>query len=108
MRKGREEWEQDLIARQRNIGFPDTVQNEGRFWRNLTNGKQKLTFLQGIGIALFFLVGASIIWSDAASTLRYESSGPTFERLEPVLIKWAVVLALFVVFFLLFRWRVRR
>jgi len=31
----REKWLQDIHARQRNFVFPDTVQNEGRFFRNL-------------------------------------------------------------------------
>src|SRR5439155_1019781 len=30
----REEWLQDIEARQRNVVFPDTVNNEARFWRN--------------------------------------------------------------------------
>ena len=33
----RDEWLQDIEARQRNVVFPDTVQNEARFWRNLGN-----------------------------------------------------------------------
>jgi hypothetical protein len=55
MRKQREEWQQDVNARQRNVVFPDTVQNEGRFWRNLANGKQKFAIVQAIGLALIFL-----------------------------------------------------
>jgi hypothetical protein len=45
MRKARKEWEQDTNARQRNVVFPDTVQNEGRLWRNLLNRGQKLTLV---------------------------------------------------------------
>jgi hypothetical protein len=39
----REEWLQDIEARQRNVVFPDTVNNEARFWRNIIEGKQKLS-----------------------------------------------------------------
>jgi hypothetical protein len=106
--KGQEDWEQDISARQRNIVFPDTVQNEGRFWRNLATGKQKLTIVQVIGIALMFLTLAAIFWSDAARKFRFAASGSVFDRLLPVLSEWAIILVVFVVFFLLLRWRVRR
>ena len=32
-----EDWARDIEARQSNVVFPDTVQNEARFWRNLGN-----------------------------------------------------------------------
>ncbi len=35
----RQEWERDVSNSQRNIVFPDTVQNEARFYRNLLSGK---------------------------------------------------------------------
>ncbi len=57
-RRTREEWLRDIQARQRNVVFPDTVQNEGRFWRNLWSGKQPLNLAQLIGLLLMFLVVA--------------------------------------------------
>jgi hypothetical protein len=108
MRKRQEEWEQDVRARQRNVVFPDTAQNGGRFWRNLASGKQKLTIVQAIGIFLFFLPLASIFWDDAARKFRFAASGSTFDQLVPVLTEWAVILVVFVAAFLLLRWRVRR
>jgi hypothetical protein len=108
VRKRREEWEQDVDARQRNVVFPDTVQNEGRLWRNLARGKQKLTILQAVGIALMFLTLGGIFWSDAARKFRFAASGSVFDRLVPVFADWAIILVLFVVFFLVLRWRVRR
>ena len=33
------DWERDVINRQRNIVFPDTNLNEGRFYRNIASGK---------------------------------------------------------------------
>ena len=108
MRKRQEEWQDDVSARQRNVIFPDTVQNEGRFWRNLKNGKQKLTIVQVIGIALFFLLLGGIFWSDAARKFRFAASGSTFDRLSPVFADWALILVVFVAFFLLLRWRIRR
>ena len=108
MRKGREEWQEDVTARQRNVVFPDTVQNEGRLWRNLASGKQKLTIVQIIGIALMFLMLGVIFWSQAADGFRYAASGSIFDRLVAAFGWWAIILGLFGVFFLLLRWRVRR
>jgi hypothetical protein len=36
-KRSREEWQQDIENRQRNVVFPDTVLNEARFWRNVGN-----------------------------------------------------------------------
>ncbi len=57
-RTNREEWLRDVDARQRNIVFPDTVQNEARFWRNLYRGKQFLTVPQVIGLLLLLILFA--------------------------------------------------
>lgn len=54
----RHEWEQDIVNRQRNIVFPDTMLNEARFYRNLANAKS-LSTTQKIGCALISLV---ILW----------------------------------------------
>jgi hypothetical protein len=108
MRKSREEWEQDVNARQRSIVFPDSVQNEARLWRNLWSGRKKLTLVQGIGLAMLFLLCAGILWSDAYTRFRYASSGSIFERLIAAFGWWAIIFGLFGVFFLLLRWRVRR
>jgi hypothetical protein len=108
MHKRQEEWEQDVRARQRNTVFPDTVQNEARLWRNLANGKQKLTIVQYVGIALMFLTLASIFWGDAAERYRFAASGSMFDRLVAAFGWWAIILGLFGVFFLILRWRVRR
>ena len=44
---------QDIEARQRNVVFPDTVQNEARFWRNL--GNQPWTPVTKVGLVLLGL-----------------------------------------------------
>ena len=51
-RKTRDEWLRDVYARQRNVVFPDTVQNEARFWRNIVEARGKLTWIQVLGIVL--------------------------------------------------------
>jgi len=50
----REEFLRDLEARQRNIVFPDTVQNEARFWRNL--GNPSFNTPAKVGFALIVLL----------------------------------------------------
>jgi hypothetical protein len=111
MRKGREEWQQDVNARQRNVVFPDTVQNEAGFWRNLASGKQKLTLVQAIGVALIFLTLAGFFWREAVRRFTFGTSGPLFDRLVATLATFgseAMLLGWFAFFFLLLRWRVRR
>jgi len=56
------DWERDVLNRQRNIVFPDTNLNEGRFYRNIASGKavfsrgQKASLL--LVVAFFFMVNA--------------------------------------------------
>jgi hypothetical protein len=108
VRKRLEEWQQDINARQRSIVFPDTAQNEARLWRNLASGKQKLTTVQVIGIALIVLTIVSIEWREVVRTFRFGTSGPTFDRLLTVFLNLAIPLGLFGFFLLVLRWRVRR
>jgi hypothetical protein len=48
-----EDWARDMEARQHNLVFPDTVQNEARFWRNI--GNQPWTPATKVGLALLGL-----------------------------------------------------
>jgi hypothetical protein len=47
-------WERDVLNRQRNIVFPDTNLNEGRFYRNIASGKA--TFSVGQKMSLLIIV----------------------------------------------------
>lgn len=52
------DWERDVLNRQRNIVFPDTNLNEGRFYRNIASGKAVFSWGQKISLLLilaFFL-----------------------------------------------------
>src|ERR1700746_1557273 len=57
----RQQWEEDLRLRQRNFVFPDTVRNEGNFYRRLLRSKTPLSGVQRFGLLLlaipFLLVG---------------------------------------------------
>ena len=63
-----QKWERDILNRQRNIVFPDTVLNEGRFYRNIASGKavfstgQKVSLLM---IVLFFVVVNAVDFASA-------------------------------------------
>ena len=60
-RKHKDDWLRDINARQRNVVFPDTVQNEGRFWRNIWSGNQRPSVSQWVGILLMFAAVAGIL-----------------------------------------------
>jgi hypothetical protein len=48
------DWERDVTNRQRNIVFPDTNLNEGRFYRNIASGKA--VFSRGQKVCLLVIV----------------------------------------------------
>jgi hypothetical protein len=48
------DWERDVINRQRNLVFPDTNLNEGRFYRNIASGKA--VFSRGQKFCLLVIV----------------------------------------------------
>jgi hypothetical protein len=106
MPKGSGEFQNDLRARQRNIVFPDTVQNETRVWRNLARAG-RLTITQMIGVALIFLLMMAIILDDAATRFRYAASGSFLDRLLAAAGDWVILAPICGVAFLLLRWRVR-
>jgi hypothetical protein len=56
-----QEWERDVINRQRNIVFPDTILNEGRFYRNIASGKAIFTI--GQKVSLLMILGYWVLFS---------------------------------------------
>jgi hypothetical protein len=72
----KDEWLRDIDARQRNVVFPDTAQNEGRFWRNILSGKRSLSLAQWIGILLMW--AALIV---CLLTLWPHGEGPWWQKL---------------------------
>lgn len=53
----RDRWLEDVRNRQRSIVFPETVQNEARFWRNLGTGPWTTSSKVGLAILAVFVVG---------------------------------------------------
>jgi hypothetical protein len=57
----REEWLQDIEARQRNVVFPNTVENETRFWRNLGTGPTRTSTKLGLAVLAIFVFGWAMV-----------------------------------------------
>ena len=108
-KRGREAWLDDIRASQRNVVFPDTVQNEGRFWRNILSGKGRFTITQVVGIGLMYLTMGGVIGIAVYQKVHNSSAtGSLFNRLVTNFGNWIVLFSIFGVLFLLLRWRVRR
>ena len=58
------DWERDVINRQRNIVFPDTKLNEGRFYRNIASGKAVFSRGQKVCLTVIALYFRSLLLSD--------------------------------------------
>ncbi|HEY2390026.1 MAG TPA: hypothetical protein VGK22_02535 [Candidatus Angelobacter sp.] len=95
-----QEWERDVRNRQRNIVFPDTNLNEGRFYRNIASGKavfsrgQKVSLL--VIVALFMMVNAV----DFASNLGAFVNGD--RRVVHISVPWPAIGSLLWLLFWIF------
>ena len=108
MRKREEEWLHDVRESQRNVVFPDTVRNGGRFWLNLVGSKRRLTLGQSIGLGLTLLPCLGVVCGGVYWKLKNSTEGSILERLMPDLGVWIILLVLFGAIFMVLRWRVRR
>jgi hypothetical protein len=64
-----QDWERDIINRQRNIVFPDTNLNEGRFYRNIASGKA--VFSTGQKVSLLMIVAFQAVVNALAVAAAY-------------------------------------
>lgn len=107
--RSREEWVRDIDSRQRNIVFPDTVDNEGRFWRNVVSGKRKLTAVQTVGIAIVYLTViaafASVLAIELSTDRSYDS---ILRRIVGQFGGYIIAFILLGCFFLLLKFSTRR
>jgi hypothetical protein len=83
----RDEWLQDIEARQRNVVLPDTVQNEARFWRNI--GKQPSTSTK-VGLALLAILGWGLFAVILVATFQ---EGFTWKFVLGMLLFWGPIFA---------------
>ena len=106
-RQTRDEWLQDLHARQRNLVFPDTAYNEARFWRNIIDGKQRLTTIQIIGVCIF---GAGVVAMAFYITFLRDipSAGFSWQNFVAGLIDWLIGFGILGIFLWFFRLSERR
>jgi hypothetical protein len=79
----RDQWLQDIEARQRNIVFPDTVKNEARFWRNLS--KRPLNTSTKIGLAFLAVMGWGVFARLFFATIQ---TGETWLFVLAMLLVW--------------------
>jgi hypothetical protein len=63
---------QDVATRQRNVVFPDTVQNEARFWRNFGNQSWTTPTKVGLGLLALFVFGTAA--SVLVNLILYDSA----------------------------------
>jgi hypothetical protein len=73
-----EERANDIDDRQRNVVFPDTVQNEARFWRNVGNQRWTPVTKVGLGILGIFVacfLGILIVASAEEGMLLTDALG---------------------------------
>jgi hypothetical protein len=93
-RQSQEQWLRDIDARQRNIVFPDTAENEGRFWRNIISGKRRLSIVQIIGIGIMWVAVALPLWE-------------LVQWMRVSIVSW-LLLSLLAASFVLLAWRTRK
>jgi hypothetical protein len=66
-----QEWERDVRNRQRNIVFPDTNLNQGRFYRNIFSDKAQFNLTQRIGLLLIAGILLSVGCLGIADAVRF-------------------------------------
>jgi hypothetical protein len=98
--KSREEWLQDIAERQRNTVFPDTVQNEARFWRTIFEGKQRLTRVQGIGVCVLVFMALVLLFTTLF--LDGPSRGFSWANFIYGASRWLIAFAILGIFLLVF------
>jgi hypothetical protein len=75
------DWERDVINRQRNIVFPDTVLNEARFYRNIASGQalyRPMLKLSVAALLLYLFVFDSAGLAGAIADLLHEKYPENF------------------------------
>jgi succinate-acetate transporter protein len=82
----RDQWLRDIEARQRNVVFPDTVQNETRFWHNIS--KRPLNTSSKIGLAFLALLGWGIFTRLFFATIQ---AGVTWLFVLGMLLVWGPI-----------------
>ena len=99
----------DVEARQHNVVFPETLQNEVSAWRRLYIGKRPLSGVQLIGLLVLIVVLVIFIGGilSVFGLFVTEGTGPKLERLTHVIVAFLIVLFPLGTFFFFMRRSVR-
>jgi hypothetical protein len=97
-RKTQDGWMQDVQARQHNVVFPDTVNNEARFWRNIYEGRQRLTTVQRIGLFIFVFAMGVLVFGSIPFTANF-----SWTRLLNAFLGWLIAFGILAFILLAFR-----
>src|SRR3954468_4824385 len=106
-RKGRQldEFLKNVASRQRNVVFPETLENEVSGWRRLYIRKKPLSGIQLLG--LLSLIVALVIFVVGLMSMFglyvIEGDGPKLERLTRVAVAFLIVLLPLGIFFYVMR-----
>jgi hypothetical protein len=106
-REKREEWLRDVEARQRNVVFPDTAQNEARFWRNLRTGKEPLTTAQRVGLSIL-AVAVLAIFVNVTLSIADDTGGSRISQILAATLEWGFAFGLIGAFILMIKWGTSR
>jgi hypothetical protein len=108
-RTDEKQWQDDLVRRQRNIVFPDTVENEGRFWRGILRGEIRLNTFQKTGAAIVLLLAVGI-WGSVLLRMvtEQDAARPLWARVLNVGVPLALAVVLLLMFMALIGWQTRR
>jgi hypothetical protein len=94
------EWERDVVNRQRNIVFPDTNLNQGRFYRNIASGTA--VFSRGQKISLLLIVAFFVVVNAVDFAGRIGEFLATNQFQPPVWVLWPSLYSLLWLLFWVF------
>ena len=94
------EWERDVINRQRNIVFPDTNLNEGRFYRNIASGKAVFSVGQKVSLLVIVLFVTIMTSFGLAQTIALVIAQRDLDGIAMGL--WGCIYLLAILFFWIF------
>ncbi|HEY2171861.1 MAG TPA: hypothetical protein VGJ30_19705 [Candidatus Angelobacter sp.] len=94
------DWERDVLNRQRNIVFPDTNLNEGRYYRHIASGKAIFSVGQKVSLLIIVLFVTIITSWGLAQTIASIIAQPDLEG--KVIGLWGCIYLLAILLFWIF------
>jgi hypothetical protein len=94
------DWERDVLNRQRNIVFPDTNLNEGRYYRNIASGKAIFSVGQKVSLLIIVLFVTIVTSWGLAQTIASIIAQPDLEG--KVIGLWGCIYLLAILLFWIF------